>query len=181
MTGANVVALRKHSDPPESILAPTDGSALSMAGALKAVDFARRLQAKLVVFNAIPPYQYPIYVGGIPFEYPSEAEYEAQCRAIVAGYLGLVVDVARAQGVQASQRTEFNANVAQAILSAADDAQCSLIFMASHGRSGLSRTFLGSVAMKTLTLSHIPVLVDHPSPDEITHAEDLMKENAIET
>lgn len=181
MAGANVVAFRKHSAPPESILAPTDGSALSMAGALKAVDFARRLEARLVVFSAIPPYQYPIYVGGIPFEYPSEAEYETQCRAIVAGYLGVVEEVANAQGVQASQRTEFNANAAQAILSAADDEQCSLIFMASHGRSGSSRTFLGGVALKTLTLSHIPVLVAHPNPDEIAQVEALMKENAIET
>lgn len=181
MAGANVVAFRKHNVTPETILAPTDGSVLSMAGALKAVDFARRLESRLVVFSAIPPYQYPIYVGGIPFEYPSEAEYESQCRAIVTGYLGLVSDVASAHGVQVSQRTEFNANVAQAILSAADDGQCSLIFMASHGRSGLSRTFLGSVALKILTLSHIPVLVDHPNPDEIAQAEALMKENAIET
>lgn len=181
MEGANVVAFRKHSAAPESILAPTDVSALSIAGALKAVDFARRLQTRLVVFSAIPPYQYPIYVGGIPFEYPSEAEYQAQCRAIVAGYLGLVANAAAAQGVQASQRIEFNANPAQAILVAADDEHCSLIFMASHGRSGLSRTFLGSVALKTLTLSHVPVLVDHPNPEEITQAEALMKENAIET
>lgn len=180
MAGANVVAFRKHSATPETILAPTDGSALSIAGVIKAVDFARRLQAKLVVFSAIPPYQYPIYVGGIPFEYPSEAEYQAQCRIIVAGYLGLVADVAIAQGVQARQRIEFNGNPAQAILTVAEDEDCSLIFMGSHGRSGLSHAFLGSVALKTMTLSHIPVLVDHPTPYEIAQAEALMKEHAIE-
>ncbi len=180
MAGANVVAFRKHGAHQESILAPTDGSALSMAGALKAVDFARRLEARLVVFSAIPPYQYPIYVGGIPFEYPSEAEYQTQCRAIVSEYLGLVADVASAHGVQASQRIEFNGNPTQAILAVADDEDCSLIFMGSHGRSGLSRTFLGSVAMKTVTLAHIPVLVDHSTADEVAQAEVLMKESAIE-
>lgn len=181
MAGANVVAFRKHRATADSILAPTDGSALSIAGALKAIDFALRLDARLVFFSAIPPYQYPIYVGGIPFEYPSETEYEAQCRAIVARYLGLVVDVASEQGVQASQRIEFNGNPAQAILAAAEDEHCSLIYMGSHGRSGLSRTFLGSVALKTLTLAHIPVLVDPPTPEEIAQAETLMKENAIES
>lgn len=181
MPGANVVAFRRSRATLESILAPTDGSAPSIAGALKAVDFAKRLEARLVVFNAIPSYQYPIYVGGIPFEYPSESEYEAQCRAIVVRYLSLVADVASEQGVKVTQRIEFNGNSAQAILGVADDEHCSLIFMGSHGRSGVSRTFLGSVALKTLTLAHIPVLVDHPTPEEISMAEALMKENAIET
>ncbi len=181
MAGANVVAFRKASATPQSILVPTDGSAVSVAGALKAVDFARRMEARLVVFSSIPTYRYPIYVGGIPFEYPSETEYEAQCRTIVARYLGLVAGLASKQGVAVSQRIEFNGHPAQAILGAAADEHCNLIFMSSHGRSGLSRTFLGSVALKTVTLAHIPVLVDHPTPNEIAQAEALLKENAIES
>jgi nucleotide-binding universal stress UspA family protein len=181
MACANVVSFRKQRNTQEAILAPTDGSALSLAGALKAVDFAKRLEARLVVLSSIPAYQYPIYVGGIPFEYPSESEYEAQCRAIAGRYLGLVMDVAREQGVAATQRTEFNGNAAQAILRVAQDEQCTLIVMSSHGRSGLSRMFLGSVAIKTLTMAHIPVLVDRPTPDEVAQIEVLMKENAIES
>lgn len=181
MACAKVVAFKKPGAATQCFLVPTDGSALSIAGALKAVELARRMEARLVVFSSVPSYHYPIYVGGIPFEYPSETEYEAQCRAIVARYLGLVVDVAAKQGVEAIPRTEFNGNPARAILGAAEDAQCSLIYMSSHGRSGLSRTFLGSVALKTVTLAHIPVLVDHPSPDEIARAEALLKENAIES
>jgi len=181
MVRANVVAFRKPSTTAERILAPTDGSALSIAGALKAVDFARRLQAHLMVFSAIPAYQYPIYLGGIPFEYPSENEYQAQCRAITERYLGLLTDVASEHGVEASWRIEFNANVAQAVLTAAENEHCSLVIMSSHGRSGLSRMFLGSVALKTLTLAHVPVLVDRPTPDEIAVAESLVREYAIES
>src|SRR5659263_474671 len=92
MAISNVVTLQRDSPRFESILVPTDGSALSMAAALKAVDFAQRLQARIVAFNSIPVYQYPVYVGGIPFEYPSEADYETQCRAIAQRYLGLVAD-----------------------------------------------------------------------------------------
>lgn len=164
----------------ETILVPTDGSVVSVAAALKAVAFAKRVEARLLVFHSIPAYQYPVYVGGVPYEYPSEADYEAQCRAIADRHLGLVADTAKAQGVAVSTCIEFNGNPAQAIVNMAQREHCSLIFMGSHGRSGLSKVFLGSVAFKTLTLSHIPVLVDRATPDEISYATALMGQRAIE-
>ena len=71
MAGATVVPLQRGGSHLDSLLVPTDGSALSIAAALKAVEFARRLQARVVAFHSIPVYRYPVYVGGIPFEYPS--------------------------------------------------------------------------------------------------------------
>lgn len=180
MVSGKVVAFQKNSPRFETILVPTDGSALSIAAALKAVEFAKRLAARVVAFHAIPVYQYPVYVGGIPFEYPSEADYETQCRAIADRYLGLVANAAEAQGVTVNTRIEFNSEPAKAIVETAKRENCSLIFMGSHGRGGLSKVFLGSVALKTLTLAHIPVMVDRPTPDEISHAEELMSQSAIE-
>lgn len=180
MASSNVVALPGSGPRLETILVPVDGSALSIAAAFKAVEFAKRMEARMVAFHSIPAYQYPVYVGGIPFEYPSEADYETQCRAIADRYVGLVADAAASQGVAVSTRIEFNASPAQAIVDAAKRENCSLIFMGSHGRSGLSRVFLGSVALKTLTLTHLPVMVDRPTPDEIFHAEELMRQSAIE-
>jgi len=180
MAISNVVTLQRDSPRFESILVPTDGSALSLAAALKAVEFAQRLQARIVAFNSIPVYQYPVYVGGIPFEYPSEADYETQCRAIAQTYLGLVADAGSKQGVPVETRIEFNSNPAQAILEAAQREHCSMIFMGSHGRGGLSRAFLGSVALKTLTQAHVPIMVDRPTDEEIARAEELMRQNAIE-
>lgn len=180
MAVSNVVTLPRDSPKVESILVPTDGSALSMAAALKAVEFAQRLQASIVAFNSIPVYQYPVYVGGIPFEYPSEADYETQCRAVAERYLALVADAGTKQGVPVATRIEFNGNTAQAIVELAQREHCSMIFMGSHGRGGLSRAFLGSVALKTLTQAHVPVMVDHPTDEEIARAEELMRQNAIE-
>ena len=180
MASGNVVALQRCSPRFENILVPTDGSALSIAAALKAVDFARRMNVRLVAFHSIPIYQYPVYVGGIPFEYPSEADYETQCRSIADRYLCLVANAAEARGVTVSTRIEFNSVPAQAIVDAAQRENCSMIFMGSHGRGGVSRAFLGSVALKTLTLAQIPVMVDRPTPEEISHAEDLMSHGAIE-
>lgn len=176
----NVVAFQKPAPMFETVLVPTDGSVVSIAAALKAVAFAKRIESRLVVFHSIPAYQYPVYVGGIPYEYPTEADYEAQCRAIAERHLALVADTAEAQGVTVSTQIEFNGSPAQAIVNVAQREHCGLIFMGSHGRSGLSKVFLGSVAFKTLTLSHIPVLVDRATPDEISHAAALMSQRAIE-
>ena len=180
MAADNVVTFQRNEAKSESMLVPTDGSALSIAAALKAVEFARRLQVRIVAFHSIPVYRYPVYVGGIPFEYPSEADYETQCRAIADRYLDLVAGAAAARGVLASKRIEFNSTPAQAIVDAARHESCSMIFMGSHGRGGLSKVFLGSVALKTLTLAQIPVMVDRPTPKEIASAEELMSQNAIE-
>ena len=180
MAGDNVVTLQRSVSHFESMLVPTDGSALSIAAALKAVEFAKRLQARVVAFHSIPVYRYPVYVGGIPFEYPSEADYETQCRAIAERYLDLVADAAAARGVPVSKRIEFNSAPAQAIVEAARHENCSMIFMGSHGRGGLSKVFLGSVALKILTLAQIPVMVDRPTAKEVAGAEELMSQSAIE-
>lgn len=177
----NVVAFQRRSPMFEVILVPTDGSAVSISAALKALVFAKRMDARVVVFNSIPAYQYPVYVGGMPYEYPSEVDYETQCRAIAERHLGLISEMAKAQGVTASTRIAFNGAAAQAIVDAAKRENCSLIFMGSHGRSGLSRVFLGSVAFKTLALTHIPVLVDRATAEEILHVEALMRQRAIES
>lgn len=181
MVSGNVLPFHQRSPPPfETLLVPTDGSALSIAAALKAVALAQRLGARVIAFTSVPSYQYPVYVGGIPFEYPSEEDYERQCRTIAERYLGLVVQAAQAIGVPASTRIEFNGGPAQAIVDMAKKENCSMIVMGSHGRSGWSKVFLGSVALKTLTLSEVPVMVDRPTPEEIAFAENLMHTHAVE-
>jgi nucleotide-binding universal stress UspA family protein len=106
-----------------------------MAAALKAVAFAKRVEARVVAFHSIPAYQYPVYVGGIPFEYPSEEDYETQCRAIANHYLGLIVNAANAQVVPVATRIEFNGSPAQAIVETARSENC------SHDLHGFARTW----------------------------------------
>ena len=47
----------------------------------------------------------------------------------------------------------------EAIIEAATQSDCDLIFMSSHGRRGLTSLLLGSETNKVLTHSKIPVLV----------------------
>ena len=53
----------------------------------------------------------------------------------------------------------FHNSAADGILHAADDCKADAIVMASHGRSGMSRWMLGSVAEKIVRSATVPVTV----------------------
>ena len=58
-----------------------------------------------------------------------------------------------------SKLTSTNDAPYEAIIEAATQSDCDLIFMSSHGRRGFSALLLGSETNKVLTHSKIPVLV----------------------
>jgi nucleotide-binding universal stress UspA family protein len=51
---------------------------------------------------------------------------------------------------------------AVAILEAAREQRADAIALATHGRGGVRRWLLGSVADKVVRAAHIPVLLHHP-------------------
>lgn len=53
--------------------------------------------------------------------------------------------------------------VPETILQAAEEVHADLIAMSTHGRSGLQRMLVGSVADKVVNLSPIPVMLIHPN------------------
>jgi nucleotide-binding universal stress UspA family protein len=68
------------------------------------------------------------------------------------------------QNVRVEHRLE-EGHAATVILQAADDVQAGLIIMGTHGRTGLGRLLLGSVAEHVLREAHCPVLtVKIPGP-----------------
>ena len=64
-------------------------------------------------------------------------------------------------GVSAEILHVPNAHPATAILEAAKSRGCGLIVMASHGRRGLRKLFLGSQTSEVLVDGSVPVLVVH--------------------
>ena len=54
-------------------------------------------------------------------------------------------------------------NVGHAILRQAASEECDLVAISTHGRGGVSRLLLGSVADKIVRGSDAPVLVYHPA------------------
>ncbi|HYD80061.1 MAG TPA: universal stress protein [Paucimonas sp.] len=141
------------------ILIPTDGSALSTAAAHAGVELARQCDAEVVGVHVAPPYQYPVNVEIIVPEYPSEEEYQAAMLRHGEEYLHRIREEADELGVRFSGRTVFADGTAQAIIHCAEETGCDLIFLGSHGRSGLGQLILGSVTNKILSSCRIPVLV----------------------
>jgi nucleotide-binding universal stress UspA family protein len=62
------------------------------------------------------------------------------------------------------------AQIVEEILAASVD----LVAMATHGRSGLQRAMLGSVAERTLERSPVPVLVQRPGGKRVTEIRTLL-------
>ena len=70
-----------------------------------------------------------------------------------------VRQAAEKMGVRCATVHAKDRSAADGIVETANDRGCDLIVMASHGRGGVSRMLLGSVANKVLTYSTVPVLI----------------------
>lgn len=144
----------------KKILIPTDGSALSAQAANAGVTFARSVGAEVVALYVGQPFAATIGFDGMAAAYAiTDEDYEKASAEQAKKYLKAVVDRAETAGVKVSSESVTNFNVADGIVDAAAKHECDLIFMGSHGRSGLSRLLLGSVTAKVLSLAHVAVLV----------------------
>lgn len=143
----------------QKILIATDGSALATSVALEGIEFARQTGAEVVGLFVAPEFQHPIYIEVLPPNYPADPEYRTLMRKTGAAYFKAIEQAAQAAGLRFSGLVEFSDLTAQKIAQVATGLQCDLIFMGSHGRSGLGQLLLGSVTAKLLSICEIPVLV----------------------
>lgn len=141
------------------ILVPVDGSELSGVAIRHAIEFARETGAKITCFHVQPDYPVAFYGEGVLFDPATPDKFAEMTSSQAQG----ILDHARAQATQAgvpcTTATTVSDIVYLAIIEAAKNAGCDLIFMASHGRRGISGFLLGSETQKVLTHSEIPVLV----------------------
>lgn len=144
----------------KKILIPTDGSPLSAQAANAGITFARSIGASVVALNVTQPFAATIGFDGMAAAYAiTDEDYERAANEQADKYLANIVDRAQTAGVPAEMRAVSNFNVADGIVQAAEENNCDLIFIGSHGRSGLSRLLLGSVTAKVLSLATVGVLV----------------------
>ena len=140
----------------KKILLPTDGSELSARAIAGAVDMAKKLGAKIVGMTVIEPYSYSSLS-----EYRPESfeDYEARMDKAAQERLEAIEAAAKAASVSVETKVAKSFSPYEAIIEMAQKNDCDAIFMASHGRRGLSAVLLGSETQKVLTHSTIPVLV----------------------
>ncbi|MGC4080435.1 MAG: universal stress protein [Rubrivivax sp.] len=141
------------------LLVPTDGSPLSQRAVVQAIAFARRYGARITFFHAEPPLLVPMDGAGVVIN--AHALQEAHERLDAAAYEMLAEADAQAQeaGVAADSVVLVSDRPYEGIIRTAERLGCDLIFMASHGRRGVSALLLGSETQKVLTHTRIPVLV----------------------
>ncbi|MDD5296649.1 MAG: universal stress protein [Rhodocyclaceae bacterium] len=141
------------------LLVPTDGSDLSASTVKRAVAFAKEAGARVTFFYAKPDYPVSFYGEGALVDPTTPEKFaemaEEQAREILSASLA----EASAAGVECSGVSATSDMPYDAIIETANANACDLIFMASHGRRGISGLLLGSETHKVLTHSTIPVLV----------------------
>jgi len=141
------------------ILFPTDGAATSKHVINECIKFARDAGAIITALHVMPRYY--------PYAYQSESEGESmqefrrECLAAAEEFLGEIADAARTAGVPCIPVHVTSDYPYDAIIRAAEEKQCDLIAMASHGRKGVKGMVLGSETQKVLTHTKLPVLVFH--------------------
>jgi nucleotide-binding universal stress UspA family protein len=141
------------------ILVPTDGSKLSVKAAKQAVKLAKALGAKITGFYAAPDYTSTYYGDGYILRAPSAEARAESAQKQARKCLSTIEVEAEVEKVPCEVFHVVSDSPYEAIIDAAKKKKCDLIFMASHGRRGLSGLVLGSETQKVLVHSKIPVLV----------------------
>lgn len=144
----------------KKILLPVDGSEISTLAANAGITFARQIGAEVIAINVTQPFSTLIGFDGMAASYAiTDGDYEEAAHKEAESYLKPVVERAETAGVKITPVVISNYHVADGIVEAATEHNCDLIYIATHGRSGLSRLLLGSVTTKVLSLAPVSVLV----------------------
>lgn len=142
------------------ILLPTDGTELSENAARSAVEFAQSTGAKISALYVRQEYSPILATEGLGYIDPLTVEaFEKSAENYAKRSLDSVGSMAREAGVDCECSTVTGFHVFEAIVQAAEEKACDLIWMASHGRKGVTGFILGSETTKVLTHSKIPILV----------------------
>ncbi|MEO8020361.1 universal stress protein [Polaromonas sp.] len=142
----------------KNILLATDGSEASAHAAELAVNLARTHGAKLTALYVVDPYPYLSISETNPLGFQAymdaAQQHAAQAHAKVAALCS-----APGVQIQLEARMAEDVSAASGIVQTAKDEGADLVVMGSHGRTGIVRLVLGSVASKVAAESPVPVLI----------------------
>lgn len=151
------------------IVAGTDMSETAVVALEKAFDLAAREErAEVHVIHAVPYFGEYVQMdlpGAPAFQLPlqdAQEKLEAHVGARLAEWQGRTKKTFSRCVTHLS--TEFPA---VAVAQLATDLDAEMIVVATHGRRGIPRLVLGSVAEAVVRLAHVPVLVVRPPAEEV--------------
>ncbi len=138
----------------KKILVPLDGSELARRALDEAEKLANCFGAEIVLFEVVP--FMPIY--GSP-ELVTPLIVDEKQKEAAQKYLANLGEELKKKGFKVTAVVRTGQQVAVEIIDFAKESGANLIVMCTHGRSGISRWVLGSVALKVLTRAETPILL----------------------
>ena len=134
----------------DKLLVPLDGSGLAEQALAKALDVAEGWQPTFMLLRAAEASTWP---GVDPTDEQIRVVHEAE------EYLNAVQARLASKGIRKVETSVWYGPPAAAIVEAARVGRADLIVMTTHGRSGLGRLILGSVAEAVLRGTSIPIML----------------------
>ena len=138
------------------ILVPVDGSPTAQKAVEKAAGLARAFGSQVTAIYVIDPY--PFTGLGSDFAY-GQAEYLSAATAEAKEATEAAQATLAQAGVPAATQVIEAHAPWRGILDTAKAVGADLIVMGSHGRRGLEKVVLGSVAQRVLSHAHLSVFV----------------------
>lgn len=140
----------------QNILVPVDDSPISYAAVEHALSLAKLSNATVTLLSvvAVDPFV------GVDFYQvaPAITEHFMQAEAHAKTQLQDIAQSFIRDGISVNTKIHHGP-ASESIIFVADEIGADLIIMGSHGRTGMKRLILGSVARTVLSESHIPVLI----------------------
>jgi nucleotide-binding universal stress UspA family protein len=144
-----------------TVLVPLDGSGLADRILPHVIALAKKLSLEVTLIRAytVPPDN---YIVGDGLYLDALARQRDAFKQEIDDYLTGKTEEIRAAGLSRVSPIATHGDAAGEIIDCARNTQNSLIAMSTHGRSGLGRWLMGSVAEKVVQYSRNPVLVIRP-------------------
>jgi nucleotide-binding universal stress UspA family protein len=138
------------------LLVPVDGSPTSMLAVEKAAGLSKAFGSAVTLVSVVDNYPFTGLGGDYVF---GQVEYLAAATANANAALTKAQNALQALGVTADRRVIEEHVIHDGILGAVKSTGADLVVIGSHGRHGLEKLLLGSVTLRVLGRSPVPVLV----------------------
>lgn len=139
------------------IIVPLDGSVLAEEALGQAKELASSLGSPIHLVRVVDTYRaQAVPASGMAIDYSMLAELAEEEIEDAKSYMASEIGKLRAEGLEVTGEV-LHGPIAQQIVETAEPGD--VIVMSSHGRTGIKRWFLGSVAEEVMRRANCPVLL----------------------
>ena len=139
----------------KNILVPFDSSSFANRAFKNALEIADPNSSKVTIVTVVTG----IYQPSIGFSMKYSKELLEQHTKMLKKIFSKLDSIAKNKGIKLTLKILFDPSVSRAILNYMDSTKFDLVVIGSHGRTGINKIILGSVANDIVHKSKCPVMV----------------------